>query len=73
MIHPDSRTTAWIEKVAEENHVREKVLIEKAIRAFSLLRHTRQASHFSKVERTAQWKSTSSFIIFWLFLTLQKI
>jgi hypothetical protein len=29
MIHPDSRTAAWIEKVAEENHVREKVLVEK--------------------------------------------
>lgn len=37
MIHPDSRTIAWIEQVAQENHAREKVLIEKAIRAFSLL------------------------------------
>lgn len=37
MIHPDSRTIEWIEQVAQENNVREKVLVEKAIRAFSLL------------------------------------
>ena len=37
MIHPDSRTLAWIEKVAKENNVKDIALAEKAIRAFSLL------------------------------------
>lgn len=37
MIHPDSRTLGWIEKVARENHVKDIALAEKAIRAFSLL------------------------------------
>jgi len=37
MIHPDSRTLAWIEKVAKENHVKDIALAEKTIRAFSLL------------------------------------
>lgn len=34
MIHPDSRTLAWIEKVAKENNVNDIALAEKAIRAF---------------------------------------
>lgn len=37
MIHPDSRTLEWIEKVARKNHVKDIALAEKAIRAFSLL------------------------------------
>lgn len=37
MIHPDSRSLAWIEQVAKENHVKDLSLAEKAIRAFSLL------------------------------------
>lgn len=37
MIHPDSRTLAWIEQTANNNHVRDIALVEKAIRAFSLL------------------------------------
>lgn len=37
MIHPDSRTLAWIEKVAKDNNVKDIALAEKAIRAFSLL------------------------------------
>lgn len=37
MIHPDSRTLAWIEKVASENNVKDRTLVEKTIRAFSLL------------------------------------
>ena len=37
MIHPDSRTLAWIEKVAKENNVKDVALAEKTIRAFSLL------------------------------------
>ena len=37
MIHPDSRTLAWIEQVAKENNVKDIALAEKAIRAFSLL------------------------------------
>ena len=37
MIHPDSRTLVWIEKVAKENNVKDIALAEKAIRAFSLL------------------------------------
>lgn len=37
MIHPDSRTLAWIEKVAKENNVKDIALAEKTIRAFSLL------------------------------------
>ncbi|MDO5315377.1 MAG: hypothetical protein Q4F82_04630 [bacterium] len=37
MIHPDSRTAAWIEKVAKENNVKDIALAEKTIRAFSLL------------------------------------
>ncbi len=31
MIHPDSRTAAWIEKVAKENNVKDIALAEKAI------------------------------------------
>ena len=37
MIHPDSRTLAWIENVAQEKQVRDIALVEKSIRAFSLL------------------------------------
>ncbi len=37
MIHPESRTLAWIEAVAKENNVRDIALVEKTIRAFSLL------------------------------------
>ena len=37
MIHPDSRTLAWIKNVAKENNVKDIALAEKAIRAFSLL------------------------------------
>ena len=37
MIHPDSRTLTWIEKVASENNVKDRTLVEKTIRAFSLL------------------------------------
>ena len=37
MIHPDSRSLAWIERVAKENRVKDLALAEKAIRAFSLL------------------------------------
>lgn len=37
MIHPDSRTLDWIEKVAKENKVKDIALAEKSIRAFSLL------------------------------------
>ena len=37
MIHPDSRTLAWIEKVAKDNNVKDIALAEKTIRAFSLL------------------------------------
>lgn len=37
MIHPDSRTIEWIKQVAAENKFSDIVLIEKAIRAFSLL------------------------------------
>lgn len=37
MIHPDSRTLVWIEKVAKENNVKDIALAEKTIRAFSLL------------------------------------
>ena len=37
MIHPDSRTLAWIEKVAKEHKVKDIALAEKTIRAFSLL------------------------------------
>ena len=37
MIHPDSRTLAWIEQVAKENNVKDIALAEKTIRAFSLL------------------------------------
>lgn len=37
MIHPDSRTLAWIEQAASDNHVRDIALVEKTIRAFSLL------------------------------------
>lgn len=37
MIHPESRTLAWIEKVAKENNVRDIILVEKTIRALSLL------------------------------------
>jgi hypothetical protein len=37
MIHPDSRTIEWMKQVAAENKFPDIVLIEKAIRAFSLL------------------------------------
>lgn len=37
MIHSDSRSLEWIQKVARENHVKDIALAEKAIRAFSLL------------------------------------
>ena len=37
MIHPDSRTLAWIEQTANDNNVRDIALVEKTIRAFSLL------------------------------------
>ncbi len=37
MIHPDSRTLEWIRKTAEENNVKDLALVEKTIRAFSLL------------------------------------
>jgi len=37
MIHPDSRTIEWMKQVAAENKFPDIVLIEKSIRAFSLL------------------------------------
>lgn len=37
MIHPDSRTYEWIDKVATDNGVKDGSLAEKTIRAFSLL------------------------------------
>lgn len=37
MIHPDSRTLPWIQEVAEKFKFKELQLIEKSIRAFSLL------------------------------------
>lgn len=37
MIHPDSRTLPWIQEVAERYNFKEIQLIEKSIRAFSLL------------------------------------
>ena len=37
MIHPDSRTLEWIVNVARENNVKDLALVEKSIRAFSLL------------------------------------
>lgn len=37
MIHPDSRTLEWIANVARENNVKDLALVEKSIRAFSLL------------------------------------
>lgn len=37
MIHPDSRTIGWMKQVASENKFSDLVLIEKSIRAFSLL------------------------------------
>lgn len=37
MIHPDSRTLSWIRQAARENNVKDIALVEKAIRAFSLL------------------------------------
>ncbi len=37
MIHPDSRTIEWMKHVAAENKFSDIVLIEKSIRAFSLL------------------------------------
>ena len=37
MIHPDSRTRPWIQEVADKYKFKEVQLIEKAIRAFSLL------------------------------------
>jgi len=37
MIHPDSRTLDWMRQVASENNFSDITLIEKSIRAFSLL------------------------------------
>lgn len=37
MIHPDSRSIEWMHKVAAENNFKDIALIEKTIRAFSLL------------------------------------
>jgi len=37
MIHPDSRTIEWMQQVATENKFPDIALIEKSIRAFSLL------------------------------------
>lgn len=37
MIHPDSRSIEWMYKVAAENNFKDIALIEKTIRAFSLL------------------------------------
>jgi len=37
MIHPDSRTIEWMKQVATENKFSDIALIEKSIRAFSLL------------------------------------
>lgn len=37
MIHPDSRTIEWMKQVAAENNFSDIALIEKSIRAFSLL------------------------------------
>lgn len=37
MIHPDSRTLPWIQEVAEKFKFKEVQLVEKTIRAFSLL------------------------------------
>lgn len=37
MIHPDSRTIEWMQQVAKENNFQDITLIEKNIRAFSLL------------------------------------
>lgn len=37
MIYPDSRTLEWIRKVAGENSISALSLVEKTIRAFSLL------------------------------------
>jgi len=37
MIHPDSRTIGWMKQVAAENNFSDITLIEKSIRAFSLL------------------------------------
>lgn len=37
MIHSDSRTFAWIEQTAKNNNIHDIALVEKTIRAFSLL------------------------------------
>ena len=37
MIHPDSRTLSWIEQVAKDSKIKDIILVEKTIRAFSLL------------------------------------
>jgi len=37
MIHPDSRSLEWIKQVAAENNFNDYALVEKTIRAFSLL------------------------------------
>lgn len=37
MIHPDSRTLEWIKQVAADNKIPDIALVEKTIRAFSLL------------------------------------
>ena len=37
MISPDSRSLEWIEKAAADNHASNPILVEKVIRAFSLL------------------------------------
>lgn len=37
MIHPDSRTLAWIQEIIKKHNFADIILIEKTIRAFSLL------------------------------------
>ncbi|MBR5700209.1 MAG: nucleotidyl transferase AbiEii/AbiGii toxin family protein [Bacteroidales bacterium] len=37
MILPESRNLEWIEKAAADNHTTNPILVEKVIRAFSLL------------------------------------
>lgn len=37
MILPESRSLEWIKKAAADNHASNPILVEKVIRAFSLL------------------------------------
>ena len=37
MIQPESRNLEWIEKAAKDNNASNPILVEKVIRAFSLL------------------------------------